>query len=135
MHLLHQVGDSFPNKIAWCKGKAGSYKPFSTCINASIIVNLYETGMFWLLRGRLIFNLEWRSLPWELIVATGIMCLFSFDCMPHCIISGSATFDCIIIFSALKKKCIIFFSMIFEYLGVGPGYLSGKNLIGQISWC
>jgi len=25
--------------------------------------------------------------------------------------------------------------MIFEYLGVGPGYLSGKNLIGQISWC
>lgn len=61
------------------------------------------------------------------------MCLFSFDCVPHCIISVSVTFDCIIFFSAIKKKrSIIFFSVIFEYLGVGPGYLSGKNLIGHI---
>ena len=89
-------------------------------VNMSIIVNLFEKGKFWLIWGRLIFNLEWRSLTWQLIVLIPVHLHFSY-CIFHCIISCSAIFDCCSLF-----HCIIFFSVIFEYLGVGPGNLSGR---------
>ena len=89
-------------------------------VNMSIVVNLFEKGKFWLISviwGRLIFNLEWRSLTWELIVLIPVHLSFF---LLH--ISLYHIMFC----NIWLLQCIIFFSVIFEYLGVGPGNLSGR---------